>query len=60
MIDPEQKICVVVESTRDVETVSQHLFRTGYDNVQGYLHQGMASLGKRRAAARIFGHLDRA
>ena len=43
MIDPEQKICVVVESTRDVKAVSEHLFRIGYDNVQGYLHQGMAS-----------------
>ncbi len=43
MIDPEQKICVVVESTRDVKTVSEHLFRIGYDHVQGYLHQGMAA-----------------
>ncbi len=43
MIDPQKKIYVVVESTRDVEAVSQHLFRIGYDNIAGYLHQGMAS-----------------
>ena len=43
MIDPARKIFVVVESVRDVETVSRHLFRIGYDNLGGYLHQGMAS-----------------
>ena len=43
MIDPQKKIYVVVESTRDVEAVSQHLFRIGYDNIEGYLHQGMSS-----------------
>ncbi|MEJ7862905.1 MAG: rhodanese-like domain-containing protein [Pyrinomonadaceae bacterium] len=43
MIDPQKKIVVVVESVRDVDAVSQHLFRIGYDNLGGYLHQGMAS-----------------
>ncbi len=43
MIDPEKKIYVVVESVRDVEAASAHLFRVGYDNIKGYLHQGMAS-----------------
>jgi hydroxyacylglutathione hydrolase len=43
MIDPQQKIYVVLESTRDVKVVSEHLFRIGYDNLGGYLHQGMAS-----------------
>jgi hydroxyacylglutathione hydrolase len=43
MIDPEKKIYVVVESTRDVEAVSEHLFRIGYDSIKGYLHQGMAA-----------------
>ena len=43
MIDPQKKIYVVVESVRDVEAASEHLFRIGYDNLGGYLHQGMAS-----------------
>lgn len=43
MIDPKKKIYAVVESTRDVRAVSEHLFRIGYDNIQGYLHQGMAA-----------------
>jgi hydroxyacylglutathione hydrolase len=43
MIDPAKKIYVVIESVRDVELASQHLFRIGYDNFGGYLHQGMAA-----------------
>ncbi len=43
MIDPSKKIYVVVESVRDVKPVSEHLFRIGYDNIKGYLHQGMAA-----------------
>lgn len=43
MLEPEQKILLVVESTRDIEIAAAHLFRIGYDNVAGYLHEGMTS-----------------
>jgi len=43
MIEAEQNILLVVESERDIKTVAEHLFRTGYDNVAGYLHNGMTS-----------------
>jgi hydroxyacylglutathione hydrolase len=43
MIEPEKRIFLILESTRDVELAAQHLFRIGYDNVAGYLHQGMAA-----------------
>ncbi|MGG6294158.1 MBL fold metallo-hydrolase [Leptolyngbya sp. AN02str] len=43
MIDPEHKILLVLESERGVTLASQQLFRIGYDNVIGYLHNGMTS-----------------
>lgn len=43
MIDPEQSLLVVVESERDVKLVTEQLFRIGYDNLAGYLHDGMTS-----------------
>jgi len=43
MIDPEKKILLVLESERAVVLASQQLFRLGYDNVIGYLHDGMTS-----------------
>ncbi len=43
MIDGEKTILLVVESERAIELVAQHLFRTGYDNIAGYLHDGMTS-----------------
>jgi hydroxyacylglutathione hydrolase len=43
MIDPEKTILLVVESERDVKLVTEQLFRLGYDNLAGYLHNGMTS-----------------
>lgn len=43
MIDPEKSILVIVESERDVKFVTDQLFRIGYDNLAGYLHDGMTS-----------------
>lgn len=43
MIEPEQSILVIVESERDVKLVTDQLFRIGYDNLAGYLHDGMTS-----------------
>ncbi len=43
MIDPAQSLLLVVESKRDVELVTDQLFRIGYDNLVGYLHDGMTS-----------------
>ena len=43
MIDPEKKILMVLESERGVSLASQQLFRIGYDNIVGYLHDGMTS-----------------
>nr|MCU0569875.1 rhodanese-like domain-containing protein [Oculatellaceae cyanobacterium Prado106] len=43
MIAPEQSILMVVESERDVKPVTDQLFRMGYDNLAGYLHDGMTS-----------------
>jgi len=43
MINPEQSVLVVVESERDVKLVTEQLFRLGYDNLAGYLHDGMTS-----------------
>jgi hydroxyacylglutathione hydrolase len=43
MIDPEKSLLVVVESERDVKLVAEQLFRIGYDNLAGYLHDGMTS-----------------
>ncbi|MBD0337037.1 MAG: MBL fold metallo-hydrolase [Cyanobacteria bacterium Co-bin13] len=43
MIDPAQSVLVVVESERDVKLVTEQLFRLGYDNLAGYLHDGMTS-----------------
>ncbi|MGB3760724.1 MAG: rhodanese-like domain-containing protein, partial [Rivularia sp. (in: cyanobacteria)] len=36
-------ILLVVESERDISLVVEHLFRIGYDNLAGYLHDGMTS-----------------
>lgn len=43
MIDPEQSLLLVVESERDVKLATEQLFRIGYDNLVGYLHNGMTS-----------------
>jgi hydroxyacylglutathione hydrolase len=43
MIDADKKILLVLESERGVVLASQQLFRIGYDNVIGYLHDGMTS-----------------
>jgi hydroxyacylglutathione hydrolase len=43
MLEADQNILLVVESERDVKAVAEHLFRTGYDNVVGYLHNGMTA-----------------
>ncbi|MEB3215625.1 MAG: MBL fold metallo-hydrolase [Nostocales cyanobacterium 94392] len=43
MIDPDKTILLVVESERDISLVVEHLFRIGYDNCAGYLHDGMTS-----------------
>ncbi len=43
MIDPEKKILLVLESERGVCLAAQQLFRIGYDNVIGYLHDGMTT-----------------
>jgi hydroxyacylglutathione hydrolase len=43
MLDAEQRILLVVESERDVKPVAEHLFRTGYETVVGYLHNGMTA-----------------
>jgi hydroxyacylglutathione hydrolase len=43
MLEPEQRILLVLESERGVQLASEQLFRLGYDNVVGYLHDGMTS-----------------
>ncbi|WP_373524855.1 rhodanese-like domain-containing protein [Nostoc sp.] len=43
MIDPEKTLLLVVESERDLSVVTEQLFRIGYDNFGGYLHDGMTS-----------------
>ncbi|MBD2256602.1 MBL fold metallo-hydrolase [Pseudanabaena sp. FACHB-2040] len=43
MIDPAQSLLIVVESKRDVKLITEQLFRIGYDNLAGYLHDGMTS-----------------
>ena len=43
MIDPQKSLLVIVESARDVQLVTDQLFRIGYDNLTGYLHDGMTS-----------------
>jgi hydroxyacylglutathione hydrolase len=43
MIDPEKTLLLVIESERDVKLVTEQLFRLGYDNLAGYLHDGMTS-----------------
>lgn len=43
MIKPEQSLLIVVESERDVKLAAEQLFRIGYDNLAGYLHDGMTS-----------------
>ncbi|HVF10730.1 MAG TPA: rhodanese-like domain-containing protein [Abditibacteriaceae bacterium] len=43
MLDMEQRILLVLESERGVCLAAQQLFRIGYDNVLGYLHDGMTT-----------------
>lgn len=43
MIDPKKTILLVVESDRDLSLATAQLFRLGYDNLGGYLHDGMTS-----------------
>ncbi len=43
MVDPDKSLLLVVESERDLKLVTEQLFRIGYDNVVGYLHNGMTS-----------------
>ena len=40
-IDPEKEILLVVERKRDLCSIAEQLFRLGYDNLAGYLHNGM-------------------
>lgn len=42
-IDPEKNILLVVENHRDVALVVEQLFRIGYDNLGGYLRNGMTA-----------------
>jgi hydroxyacylglutathione hydrolase len=46
MIDADQKLLLVVDDTTDVSFVTDQLFRIGYDNLVGYLHEGMSSWQK--------------
>ena len=43
MLEPDQAILLVVESPDDLKRASADLFRLGFDNVRGYLHNGMTS-----------------
>ncbi|WP_066423836.1 rhodanese-like domain-containing protein [Anabaena sp. 4-3] len=43
MIESDKKLLLVIESQRDVKLVTEQLFRLGYDNLGGYLHNGMTS-----------------
>lgn len=40
-IDSEKEILLVIESKRDLSLITEQLFRLGYDNLAGYLHDGM-------------------
>lgn len=46
IIEAEQKLLLVVDDTTDVAFVTDQLFRIGYDNLLGYLHEGMTSWQK--------------
>ena len=41
MLEPEQKILLVLMDEADLDMAQRHLLRVGYDNVAGYLRQGM-------------------
>jgi hydroxyacylglutathione hydrolase len=41
MIDPEKSILLIAEGPEAVKQANEHLFRIGYDNIAGYLHDGM-------------------
>jgi hydroxyacylglutathione hydrolase len=43
IIDPEHAILLVTEGPETLQQATEHLFRIGYDNVVGYLHNGMMS-----------------
>lgn len=41
MLKPEQRILLVLGSGEDLEKAMRHLLRVGFDNLSGYLSQGM-------------------
>lgn len=41
LLNPEQRLLLVAEDAASVRTVQEHLLRTGYDNLIGYVRQGM-------------------
>jgi hydroxyacylglutathione hydrolase len=43
ILDPEQAILLVVDDPQDLQRATEDLFRLGFDNVRGYLHDGMTS-----------------
>jgi hydroxyacylglutathione hydrolase len=43
MLDPEMAICLVLPDADRLDEVQRHLFRIGYENITGYLNNGMYS-----------------
>lgn len=43
LVDPKQKIFLVVDDAEALQQATEALFRLGYDQVAGYLHGGMTS-----------------
>jgi len=43
LIDPAKRLVLVAESARDVPLIAHHVYRIGYDNLAGYLLDGMTS-----------------
>lgn len=63
-IDPEKEILLVIESKRDLNLITEQLFRLGYDNLLGYLHNGIldwynAGLPLQRVGEMTVRELDR-
>ncbi|MBZ8178852.1 MBL fold metallo-hydrolase [Oscillatoria salina] len=46
IIDADKKLLLVTEDTHDVTLVTDYLYRIGYDNLFGYLRNGMSSWSK--------------
>lgn len=46
MVDAETKLLLVMNNHQDITFVTEQLFRIGYDNLIGYLHNGMTSWQK--------------